>query len=370
MAQYALDLTQSEAALIGEFTVNSSSGSATLSKVSDGSVDALLFAWTTKDNTQHAASWDTVGAAIADVQVLARMRAVDNGLSSRYGGLGARIGDIIGTITGYGAVAFSDSHALIELDGGDNYTVADSAAGDYSTYHWRRLECTGTTIRQKAWFGALEDEPGTWDFSVTDATYADGGAGLLIRGRSAQPVKLYVSELYVGTNGDVAAPTGPEDSTPAPWHHSMFAAVALAGSVLVGADTTVAASVNTQASTSAGLTTQITPSAAVSTEVNTSAGLTTQITPSATVSTEVNTSAGLTTQITPNAVVSTEANTVAGLTTQITSSATVSTEVNTVAGLTTQIAMAAERDVVASAYAQLAGVAPPQHMSPLALLNF
>lgn len=46
-----------------------------------------------------------------------------------------------------------------------------------TTNQWVRFEATGTTIRAKAWGGAIGDEPGGWGMSISNALYATGRVG-------------------------------------------------------------------------------------------------------------------------------------------------------------------------------------------------
>jgi hypothetical protein len=203
MAQYALDLSQSEAALQAEFTIASSSGTVSLTKVDDAGTPALLFAWLTINLSRHIALWTPAGAAIAETQVLARVRHTGGSATVYGGGLCARMLD---SLTGYVSHAFSAAVQLMRLDAASAVLLGASDAETTTAYRWRRVEATGTTVRHKSWAGALEDEPAGWTEEVADATYESGAVGLFIIGRGANPAAIYVAELYVGTDGDVAAP--------------------------------------------------------------------------------------------------------------------------------------------------------------------
>lgn len=65
-------------------------------------------------------------------------------------------------------------------------------------YVLMRLECTGTTIRGRAWFEG-DAEPGTWAVSVTDADHASGDVGIIYRQNNQ---RFAHSWLSVGTDGD------------------------------------------------------------------------------------------------------------------------------------------------------------------------
>ena len=116
---------------------------------------------------------------------------------------------------------------------------------------------------------------------------------------------------------------------------------------------TPAAAVNCTATTSASLTTAITPAASVSATATTSAALTTSITAAAAASGTATSSASLTTAIRPAASVTGTATTTSALTTAITCAATASAVATTAAALTTQITCAASVSGVVTTSANL-----------------
>jgi hypothetical protein len=79
---------------------------------------------------------------------------------------------------GYSLIVTTTGTMILRKLVNDVATTIGSAVKSYGlgTYLWIRFDCQGTTIRTRMWADG-ETEPGSWDVSVTDATFATGWIG-------------------------------------------------------------------------------------------------------------------------------------------------------------------------------------------------
>lgn len=163
-------------------------------------------------NGRELYSYDAAGTP-ADAEILCLVRAQLNVAIETYCGVVVRGGGSGASEDGYYARLRSGPANGLVLG---KYTAGVSTAlaqegSSYAadTWHWIRLQASGTTIRAKRWLlGAAE--PASWTLSVTDADHASGWVG--IHNFDSGGRKDFAS-LRIGTGGD-SAPSGPV--TPCP----------------------------------------------------------------------------------------------------------------------------------------------------------
>jgi hypothetical protein len=159
----------------------------------------------TTTSGDRAIAWDTPGAsADGDTLILCfanslvasiRMRAVLRGEDSVSG--------YFGELTGFGSYdralskLVSTTFSNLDNDGSTGFLAA-------SELYWIRTNVVGTTVRTKIWANG-DPEPGSWTFSVTDASIASGWVGI-----SARNAVRFL-HVAVGTGSDNAPvqPTAP-----------------------------------------------------------------------------------------------------------------------------------------------------------------
>lgn len=215
MAQYWLDVPtdpRSDAEVLADWTlINCDSASATHSlTISTASGPRAIRIGRASGTSVAIAEFVPAGDS-ADVDLIVHM-IVESVSSTAPGGLAARSTAVPNqdTANWYGGYSNGASSDIVRhiVDGVPTVLSNASSGVTQSSYHWRRLQITGTTIRQKVWAGNREDEPGAWLHSVTDTNYASGAVGLASRGGSSNQGIIYVQRWAVGTDGD-PAPTGP-----------------------------------------------------------------------------------------------------------------------------------------------------------------
>lgn len=259
MAQYWLDLTRAESAILDEWTFYERDGTGSLSVADDAGTPTLLLEY--GSGTSHlSAVWDAVGS-VTDVDILWRAKLFAQ--STFRAGLTARWATSASNFNGYSFSQYTVSRAGMRLHSDDTGSSSSLLGSRYDTtnaeYYWGRYKISGTSHYAKYWQGALGDEPASWERTATDATHASGAIGMYQRGRSADPSYVQVSFLAVGTGTD-EPPTGPVgESEPEPllWLPSQFRRMAIAGAAASGGShsTTGAASVQ-QPVASAGASSQ------------------------------------------------------------------------------------------------------------------
>lgn len=215
MATYALDLSKPDAEILAEFSVP---GTLTMSVITDGAGNRALDMSRNGLTGIDLIRWLTAGSA-QDMQILARMKVAEGNNTfwgtTYYAGLILRADSASG-VDGYSSVYGSNPniHRTIRHVDQVGTTGATGLASQsdetvpWNQYHWRRMECVGNTIQTRWWTGTLDDEPLTWNLSVTDSTNLAGELGFVFVQRDANHGIVQVTDLYAATDGDVAGPVG------------------------------------------------------------------------------------------------------------------------------------------------------------------
>lgn len=150
-------------------------------------------------------SFDNADAS-SDVEVLVRLHVYDHYTTGDRIGVFVRGAGTGSDYEGYWFLIRPDDVKLYELSSGSFTTLGIlSADGDNlyaNTWFWLRLRANGTTISAKYWRDG-ETEPGSWQLSATDATYASGWAGW--QGRRCYH---YCDFFSCDTNGGTAPSPG------------------------------------------------------------------------------------------------------------------------------------------------------------------
>lgn len=166
---------------------------------------ALRFSLASATNTRRALSWDTVGSISGDVEILTRWQrdsfsAANNSLHHTR----LHIGGAAGTEDAYFAGHFenADDDSMSKYVAGTATTLAvdGSRPIPLDTWHWTRLQRTGTTIRQRTWEDG-DPEPGTWDYSTTDSSLTSGYVGV---GNFGNAQVVWWDYVAVGIGGAAA----------------------------------------------------------------------------------------------------------------------------------------------------------------------
>lgn len=151
-----------------------------------------------------------IGPSMTEVEVISKAS-----LSSANGStsVGARASytsasGVVVPSTGYYArlVYGSTSFSIQELNSGTSTSLGTFALGAAPTTDeiwWIKLQCTGTTIRARAWKDGTA-EPGTWGVSVTDATHTSGVSFFRYGGNNAADITL---KLYDFSSGPILTGT-------------------------------------------------------------------------------------------------------------------------------------------------------------------
>lgn len=157
---------------------------------------------------RYGLRWDEVGDVVGDVEVVARVNF--NPVASA-GGSAQRL-----VLHGSGPAAdergyFVESVWSSRVDLAEYtpsfVTLGTSASFIPGTWHWIRLQRSGTTVRAR-WWPVADTEPAAWQISATDSTLSSGWVGLSSFASFGAGTPIYVDAFGVGTGGD-SAPTAP-----------------------------------------------------------------------------------------------------------------------------------------------------------------
>lgn len=174
--------------------------------------------------------WDTPGTA-NDFDFYVRWKIVGHYLlNGRYFGPCVRQGGS-NNAPGYHIASggATDRRSIYKIPA-DTELTNFMLSGVTDAYHWTRLQIVGSDIYGKAWLGDLEDEPASWDLTATDSDYTTAGYCGFAGEQMTGSTPVYVTHLYVGTDGD-PAPIGGDPAEPEPllWLPSQFRRMAIAG---------------------------------------------------------------------------------------------------------------------------------------------
>lgn len=211
MGQYTVLATDNDPA--SRFNVQ---GALNVSVVDDNGTTAIRFADGngSADGSGLARLIDA-GYSVGDFDIVCLMRRNTTSGSTAWPGALAARADRSSLLDGY---MFGDENSVNTLynrrslrsytDGNfTNLAVVEYRSVNLDDYAWRRFQGSGTTLKCKLWTGARSDEPAGWDIDLTNSDWSTGAVGVFVRERSVNPTKVYVQELYVGTEGD--APPDP-----------------------------------------------------------------------------------------------------------------------------------------------------------------
>jgi hypothetical protein len=208
MAQYWLDLTRSEAAILAEFEESSGipAGYMSLKADPDDGLPSLYIGNSSVTlSGVYGFLWSEAPVS-ANMQVRGLLKGTSALFASttRSGGVAARMSlGADSVLNGYTfGVDTIVRWELFEASDGVATQLSAGSTGDYplDSYHEFILACSGTTVAGSS--------NGTQNVSITNSLHASGRAGLYFqRWRSANR-GLYIRALSVGTDGD-PAPTGP-----------------------------------------------------------------------------------------------------------------------------------------------------------------
>lgn len=208
MAQYELDVTSAATAAQFVRHPDSSSG-VTVEPVMDGGTPAFKVIVAVEDLI-----WWEGHAPAENMEVLCRIRGTVNS-SSRRKGPAVRVipGAPVNAIHYRGGWRGSTLHQINTEKSGSASGLNEFTGPSALSYHWRRLRVHGSSVQLKVWSGDLSDEPSSPQVSITNTTVQ--GAGYMgFSGNDSGD--MFVSHLYVATDGDVAGPAGPAERRRSP----------------------------------------------------------------------------------------------------------------------------------------------------------
>ena len=121
-------------------------------------------------------AWHTLGQ-FKDGRVLGRVR--NTSTSNWQGRLHLRTSNHASTAHGYLAGLEGGNELVIHAYvNGTTYPVGSTAFNwSINTWYWILFEAEGTTLRAKAWAGAIDDEPAEWMIEETDTSVEEGFVG-------------------------------------------------------------------------------------------------------------------------------------------------------------------------------------------------
>ena len=154
-----------------------------------------------------ALSWDKIDSDPdrADVEILTRTRRMTSRRRYTMGVL-ARGVNAEATRTGY-IPTIGEYYAIDRYLSG-NFSSLSTAffVPTFEVWYYLRVRFNGTSIKLRAWSGAIVDEPATWDLETTNSDIAAAGwVGFF----NFFDITVEYDILSVGTNGDSAPSTAP-----------------------------------------------------------------------------------------------------------------------------------------------------------------
>jgi len=154
-----------------------------------------------------ALSWDKIDSDPdrADVEILTRTRRMTS--RKRYTmGVLARGVNAEATRTGYIPTIGEDYAIDRYLSGSFSSLSTAFFIPTFEVWYYLRVRFNGTSIKLRAWSGAIVDEPATWDLETTNSDIAAAGwVGFF----NFSDITVEYDILSVGTNGDSAPSTAP-----------------------------------------------------------------------------------------------------------------------------------------------------------------
>jgi hypothetical protein len=156
--------------------------------------------------------WDDIDADgdRDDFEVLCQVYVDSTSTTARY--LGGRISTSGSSRTGYAVRVRSNSIDTYRFNGSTYTAITNGVFSVTSgTWCWVRFRVNGSTVQARVWADG-DSEPGTWQCSATDTTYATAGHVGAIKGANTS-TQLW-RRFGVGTNGDTApSSSGGTDGT-------------------------------------------------------------------------------------------------------------------------------------------------------------
>jgi len=208
MGQFSLVV--SSASDLAEFDIPESTGEYT---TEIDSTPALK--WSPRNET----IWTTPGTS-ATVDFYSKWYMDEGWSGGRYYGPGVRLPDAEDDPTAYIVSRVTSDRVGLYRSPGNNVLALSSFSWPATpAFSWTRVKADGSSFKVKHWTGALSDEPGglgsntDWTIETTDSTYSSAGyVGHSGDGIANYSALFYISELYVGTDGD-SAPVGGGSTT-------------------------------------------------------------------------------------------------------------------------------------------------------------
>jgi hypothetical protein len=113
-----------------------------------------------------------------------------------------------GSRTGYALRVRTTSIDIYHFTGSTYTSIVGATISISSgTWAWVRFRVNGTSVRARAWAGAIGDEPtSSWQCDSTDSTYSTAGHVGLLKANNTN-TQLW-RKLGIGTNGDTAPSSG------------------------------------------------------------------------------------------------------------------------------------------------------------------